>query len=89
MDFGMLASKENPLGCPKLTYEPRYSNKEIWKFCFGHIHCVSLGWIVRGRKLVFKIALALAVRVLVNNEGKRVCASVVLYGEAHVDQNPG
>ena len=37
---------------------------------FGHIHCVNLGWIVRGRKLVFKIALALAERVLVNSEGK-------------------
>ena len=48
-----------------------------------------MGWIVRGRKLVFKIALALAVRVLVNSEGKRVCASVVLYGVTHVDQNLG
>ena len=75
--FEMLASKENPLKCPKLIYEPGYSNKEIWKF-LGHIHCVSLGWIVRGRKLVFKIALALAMRVLVNSEGKRVCASIVL-----------
>ena len=80
MDFGMLASKENPLGCLKLTYEPRYNNKEILKFCFAHIHCVSLGWIVRGRMLVFKIALALAVRVLVNSEGKwcvQVCPCMV------------
>ena len=37
--FGMLASKENPLGCLKLTYEPGYSNREIWKMFWSYSLC--------------------------------------------------
>ena len=66
--------------CPKLAYEPGYSNREIWKMFWPYSLC-KLGLDCEREEA--SIVLALAVRVLVNSEGKRVCARVVLYSEAH------